>query len=520
MARFPETLLDEGEDRGVRLVALALLADAAAQRERLPQPDDPEALHDFRVAVRRLRSWLRLHEGALGRSAPRKAQRLLARLASATNHSRDTEVFVQWLEGEKATLNDRQRVGANWLLRRLAEEKARADAEVVAEVARDFERAQERLAARLPLYRLRLHVHDGAREATFSAAMAMLVRSQGALLRRRLEGVREVHDDEAAHRARIAGKRLRYLLEPIVPHVPGGAELLARLKALQDTLGDFHDAHVWQRQVAAALTRAEREEREASRRRADEPEARGTDGEAGARGEDDDGGEVRTGAGAAPRAGARRSPRRSHRRTPRAGLVALIEHLRARGRDLFDAVQRDWSGSALQPLVDGVEAIAVALDTRARSGVEIERKYLLRGLPPAMPPARVREIEQGYLPGTRLIERVRRVREGEGGSERFFRTVKLGAGLVRTEVEEECTREVFEALWPLTEGRRVRKRRHVVDDGAWRWELDEFTDRDLVLAEIELPSADLTSESPAWLLSVMEREVTDDPAYVNANLAR
>jgi CHAD domain-containing protein len=37
-----------------------------------------------------------------------------------------------------------------------------------------------------------------------------------------------------AHRARIAGKRVRYLLEPIVPHVAGGAESLDRLKQLQD----------------------------------------------------------------------------------------------------------------------------------------------------------------------------------------------------------------------------------------------------------------------------------------------
>jgi CHAD domain-containing protein/CYTH domain-containing protein len=493
VARFPDTLLDEGEDRGVRLVALGLLADAAAQRERLSQPDDPEALHDFRVAVRRLRSWLRLHGGALGKSAPRKAQKLLARLATATNRSRDTEVFVQWLEDEKATLNDRQKVGANWLLRRLADEKGRADADVVAEVARDFERAHERLSDRLPHFRVRMHVHEGAREATFAAAMAVLVRSQAALLKRRLDALRDVHDDQAAHRARIVGKRLRYVLEPVIPHVPGGAEVLAQLKALQDALGDFHDAHVWQRAVAAALTRAER----------DEARARATESAT----------PVPDGSPAAPE-----GKRRSYRRTPRAGLVALIEHLQVRARDRFEGVQRDWSGPALHPLLEGVEAIAVVLDARARSGVEIERKYLLRAMPATMPPANVKEIDQGYLPGTRLIERVRRVREGD--EERYYRTVKLGAGLVRTEVEEECARELFEALWPLTEGRRVRKRRHVVDDGAWRWELDEFTDRALVLAEVELPSADLTAESPAWLLSVMEREVTDDPAYVNANLAR
>ena len=42
---------------------------------------------------------------------------------------------------------------------------------------------------------------------------------------------------------------------------------------------------------------------------------------------------------------------------------------------------------------------------------------------------------------------------------------------------------------------------------------------ELVLAEIELPSADSTAEFPAWLLSVVERDVTGDGAYVNAALA-
>jgi CYTH domain-containing protein len=197
--------------------------------------------------------------------------------------------------------------------------------------------------------------------------------------------------------------------------------------------------------------------------------------------------------------------------------MAIIAHIQERARTTFEAMERSWLGGAAAPLFDGVEAIAASLDLRARSGLEIERKYLLRAMPAPMPEATVKEIEQGYLPGERLIERVRRVRVGDG--ERYFRTVKLGQGLVRTEVEEECTRAVFDALWPLTEGRRVRKRRHVVADGGLRWEVDEFTDRDLVLAEIELPAAGITTEFPAWLMAAIEREVTDDPAYVNANLA-
>lgn len=485
MAAFPETILDETEVRGVRLVALALLADAAAHRERLSQPDDPEALHDFRVAVRRLRSWLRVHADVLGRAAPKRAQKWLARLAEATNHGRDAEVLIGWLEGEKETLTARQRVGAAWLVRTLREEKAAADQEVHAEVARDFERARVLLEERLVLYRVRMHVHEGSREATFAGAMSVLVRSLSATLKRRLASVRTLHDDEAAHRARIAGKRLRYLLEPIVPHVAEGSATLERLKKLQDTLGDFHDAYVWQGVVASSVERVTRDEAAALL-----VAAPASEGE---------------------------KPRRSHRRSPRPGLVAIHAHVQERAASSFAEITRDWSGDALVPLFEGVEAIALELDLRARSGVEIERKYLLRAMPSVMPEATVKEITQGYLPGTRLIERLRRVRTN--GTERFYRTVKSGTGMVRTELEEECTREVFEALWPLTEGRRVEKRRHDVAEGMLHWEIDEFTDRDLYLAEIELPSADITAEFPAWLLSVVERDVTGEGAYANAALA-
>lgn len=116
------------------------------------------------------------------------------------------------------------------------------------------------------------------------------------------------------------------------------------------------------------------------------------------------------------------------------------------------------------------------------------------------------------------MERVRRTRSRAG--ERFHRTVKSGIGLTRLEIEEPCTREVFDALWPLTAGRRVTKRRHRARHGDLTWEIDEFTDRDLVLAEVELPGADHPVTVPDWLEPVVVREVTGDPAYANSTLAR
>ena len=148
---------------------------------------------------------------------------------------------------------------------------------------------------------------------------------------------------------------------------------------------------------------------------------------------------------------------------------------------------------------------------------EIERKYLLRAVPARATAAPVADIEQGYLPGTRLIERVRRIRAG--CTTRYYRTVKLGAGIERIQVEEETTREVFDVLWTLTLGKRIRKRRYTVATPGGDWEIDDFLDRQLVLAEIELTRADSRVEIPDWLAPVVEREVTEEKGFTNYELA-
>lgn len=150
--------------------------------------------------------------------------------------------------------------------------------------------------------------------------------------------------------------------------------------------------------------------------------------------------------------------------------------------------------------------------------LEIERKFLLRRLPEAAREVAPARIEQGWIPGEVIHERVRRV-TGPNGI-RHWRTIKLGTGMVRQEFEEEISPALFGGLWPLTEGRRVLKQRFVVDDGGLRWEIDAFEDRELVLAEVELPTADSAVVLPRWIKEVLLREVTDDPAYVNLNLAR
>jgi hypothetical protein len=94
-----------------------------------------------------------------------------------------------------------------------------------------------------------------------------------------------------------------------------------------------------------------------------------------------------------------------------------------------------------------------------------------------------------------------------------------GPAQARIEIEEDTSRDLFEAMWPLTVAARVHKHRHVVQEGAYQWEIDVFRDRDLVLAEVELSGLDDHPTLPAWLAPYVERDVTGEPAYFNAVLA-
>jgi CYTH domain-containing protein len=155
----------------------------------------------------------------------------------------------------------------------------------------------------------------------------------------------------------------------------------------------------------------------------------------------------------------------------------------------------------------------------AKNDREIERKFLLRTLPERAREATSVEIDQGYLPGTRINERIRRMRSPEGA--RYYRTIKMGSGVERLELEEEIHETFFTTVWPLTRGARIFKRRYLLAEGDVVWEIDEFLDRSgLWLAEVELESVDQRVIIPDWLKPAIEREVTDESQYTNHALAR
>ena len=65
--------------------------------------------------------------------------------------------------------------------------------------------------------------------------------------------VSNLSDCAQAHRARIAVKHLRYLLEPVSEIVPGAQPLVKDLAKLQDDLGALHDAQIFGSGIARLL---------------------------------------------------------------------------------------------------------------------------------------------------------------------------------------------------------------------------------------------------------------------------
>src|SRR6266571_2831342 len=78
VTKRPGGLLARPAPAAAALVGLTLLDEARAACGRLEAPDDAEALHDFRVAARRLRTLLRSFRRELGGAVAKKLQRRCA----------------------------------------------------------------------------------------------------------------------------------------------------------------------------------------------------------------------------------------------------------------------------------------------------------------------------------------------------------------------------------------------------------------------------------------------------------
>ncbi len=225
-------------ERAVRKLLSRQLKHAEAAGHRLAIGEDADALHDFRVALRRFRSIERAYRDWLADTLPKKMRKRLQSLVRSTGPARDSEVQLVWLDAQGGALRPGQRAGYQWLRRRLEDRQRQGYAAIRAAAPLEF-------AALSAILRAALTMPSEATPTSFAQVTGEQLRPLIAELGSSFTAIGEDQEKMAhVHDARLLVKRARYLLEPLAAVLPDGRELLRGLGGLQDLLGEMHDAEV------------------------------------------------------------------------------------------------------------------------------------------------------------------------------------------------------------------------------------------------------------------------------------
>ena len=212
---------------------------------------DPEAVHQARVATRRVRSALRTFRDVLDPEWGGSLRGRLKQVAGGLGAVRDTEVLRDRLRSGGRSLPEGDRKGLEELLTRL-------------ESTRDEARERLLAAIREPSYVALLdELVEAAREprvleeaagAPAASELASALERPWKHLEHAVEGAGEDASDASLHAVRIRAKRARYAAEAVSPVFGKRAEAFADAAAdLQDVLGDHQDsvvARAWLRAAA------------------------------------------------------------------------------------------------------------------------------------------------------------------------------------------------------------------------------------------------------------------------------
>ena len=152
--------------------------------------------------------------------------------------------------------------------------------------------------------------------------------------------------------------------------------------------------------------------------------------------------------------------------------------------------------------------------------IEIERKFLVANDAWRAAAHEVIPMAQGYLNDLATVDSGAMrasVRVRIAGEAAFLNLKSRELGRTRQEFDYPVPVADARALLALCVGGAIDKRRHLVRHAGHLWEIDEFLgdNAGLVVAEIELASADEAFERPPWL----GREATDAARYYNLALA-
>lgn len=222
--------------RELRAALLQLAARFMRTASRVREGQDPEAVHDLRVAVRRLEAALFIWQGMLQAKPLRRTVRSLRALRRKAGETRESELHAMLIRThlESAPAEVREELERVALM--LDERRSSHEAKLRTRVAPwRIERITRRMRRALrPLAK----AFDAGQEPHGEALARVELRR-----RKALEALLEAYpseSDAALHNARLSVKRWRYAEEALNA---GGGEIAGEktLRRLQQVLGEIQD---------------------------------------------------------------------------------------------------------------------------------------------------------------------------------------------------------------------------------------------------------------------------------------
>lgn len=239
-ARHMHALIEEVRKTTDRVIATAAVPAHAYDEQ------EAEAIHDFRVALRRLRSLTRPLRPLYGRRKMRAMSQNLKLYASSTGDLRDEEVLHETLQALEVAATARAPLDA-WVAKRVPLER-RMRGQIAQMLA-----GKSRLKALAGLSGAGLSSHldhlaaildkGPKRKMPASTLARMALGPALAEVRAFARGV-DPADGAAMHELRIRFKRLRYTAELLAPALGMPKDVAKHSAAMQKILGHLHDLDV------------------------------------------------------------------------------------------------------------------------------------------------------------------------------------------------------------------------------------------------------------------------------------
>ena len=268
LAKSPGTAPPTNEWRKVRKLALRHLSRFVSLEAKVLKGDDPDAIHDMRVASRRLQQVLDL---IFPKPLPREARRLrrkIRRCRRALGDLRNCDVLLQQVQGRLARNRCSDREAWTAVKQHLQERRSESFSRAIRKLSK-VNLAVFYMRAKEILDRLRPTPDQDHGSHPLVQPDRPALEPFPARLTQALVGVWREFDKQVAsshrettapsiHAARICAKRLRYLLEVVNQFgIPGSSGALTWLRKIQQHLGDWHDSEVLEEIIIEMIAKPE-----------------------------------------------------------------------------------------------------------------------------------------------------------------------------------------------------------------------------------------------------------------------